>query len=203
VLDDLAVYGLRRRLIEDLALARGVDLAEGAAHALISERSLAAALPAAASALARAALRGARRRMLTAMLVARAVDEGVLTFRLGTLFDHYAARLHVGGPLDAGHAASIRKLAFEGHESLEPLARALGAVVRGSFKAVVRTPGQIMRAVRRLGRRNKEVVDFGAAPIEGAVGLVDAELGKAGNAHVQRMIAEFEAAYRRLPRREP
>ena len=145
---------VKRDLVRKIAESRGVDIdepavrmiAEGEVHPP-SWRDLIGAAPVLALV----------RRLRSAFLVwnlYRQAESATRTFALGTLFDHYCARLHVGGELDLGQARTLRK-------RLEATVRspaggfALHSLRRlfvGTLGAAARAPGQIVASLRKKQR---------------------------------------------------
>ena len=143
---------LRRRLIRQIAEARGVDLDDEAVRMIADGRvpkptwrNLVGSAPLVAL------LRGGFRRALAAFTIYRRAEGASRTFALATLFDHYCARQHVGGALDLAGATELRR-------RLETTVKAtMGSVpaflVRrafaGTLRIVARAPSGLLEAVRR------------------------------------------------------
>jgi hypothetical protein len=203
---------VRRAMIRRIAEDRGVDLDEDAVRELADGRvpppkwsHLVNLAP-----LLRTARRGLRR-IFMAFVVYRRADSASRTFALGTLFDHYCARLHVGAGLDATSARELRGRIDAVVASPSAglggylFRRGLGAAAR----ATVRAPSEIFHALtfnklRRLAsgsevEAEEELEDAleASAKDEGsflrrAARSVDQQLGVAGGGWVAGLVEELE-----------
>ncbi len=173
LLDDLAVAGVRRRLVSSLARARGVDLERPALEALAAAPAPGRAGGLVGSAV-RLGVRATRSRLLPAFLLARAAEAAVATFRLGVAFDAYAERHHVGGRLGVADAARLHAAIHAEPATIGPLYRAFSAALRGGVRIAGGAPGRLARA---LGRKD-EIVDFAPGLVESAQQTLESELGR-------------------------
>lgn len=196
--DELAAQRARRAMCQELAGLHRVGLDAEAADALVTERGLQRSPAGTAGTLVVGLLQRTGRRIAAVVLAARAVDEGVATFRLGTLFDHYAARHHVGASLSPVEAAELRRVILSAHSSLDAVRQAFVGALRAGGRIAALAPGQAWRALGRLVRRRKsDVVDFERGPFRVALDVLDQEMRSVGAAQIARMIEEFEAAFAR------
>jgi uncharacterized protein (DUF697 family) len=143
-LDDLLANLVRESLIRRLAELRNVDADAAAVQAVSTPRG--SRLLTAAT-LGSAALGGTRRifrRVAASLLVVRRVDEAMQTFQVGTLFDHYCARHHVGMGLDAQRAAQLRTVMERAMRETQ------GETLQRAFRSTLRMPGALTLALPRL-----------------------------------------------------
>ena len=93
-----------------LAERRQVDIAQSSAELLGDPREGTAVRNATLTAATLLALKLAWRKFFALLALGRRAEDMATTFQLGMLFDHYCAKLHVGGGIDrhAGGAAALR-----------------------------------------------------------------------------------------------
>ena len=190
LLDDLAVAGVRRRLVSSLAGARGVDLDRPALEALAAAPAQGRAGGLAGTAV-RLGVRATSSRLMPAFLLARAAEAAVATFRLGVAFDAYALHHHVGGRLGLADAARLHAAIHADPATVGPLFRAFSATLRGGLRVAGETPGRLARA---LGRRKSEVVDFAPGLVESAQSALESELGRTLAAEARAIEDRLERA---------
>jgi uncharacterized protein (DUF697 family) len=204
---------VRRALIRRLAEDRGVDLSEEAVRELADGK-----VPPPAwshlinlGPLLRTARRGLRRLFLAFVLYRRA-DSASRTFALGTLFDHYCARLHVGGEVDGAAARALRaridEVVASPRASLGTylFRRGFRAALRASVRAPIElfhalTAGKLRRSITAGDEVEAEEMVEGALEAatrdEGSflgrtVRSVDRQLGTAGSGWVEGMVEALE-----------
>jgi|SRR5579859_8122405 len=107
--DELLAALVRESLIRRLAEIRKVDIEPAAVQAVAAPHGSRLLTAATLGSAALGATRRAFRRIAASLLLVRRVDEAMQTFQVGTLFDHYCARHHVGLGLDAKAAAKLRQ----------------------------------------------------------------------------------------------
>jgi hypothetical protein len=201
---------VRRDLVRRIAESRGVDLDEAAVRVLAEGevkkpgwRSMVSATP-----LMRFASRSLRA-VFVAWNLFRAGDGAARTFALNTLFDHYCARMHVGGELGESDARALR-LRLE-----KAVASPAGSVLRfsvaraftGALDAARRAPLAVLEALR--GRRApkgetgeieaEEITDEAIAELEDptstlgrAAGAVERRLAGPGRGYIEGLVDAFE-----------
>lgn len=152
-LDDALVLALRKGMIARLAQRRQVDVDEAALDVLCNESGMRQNLGLlAAIGNAVAALRGRRwsRRLFFGWLLMQRVEEAVRVFHLGTLFDHYCARHHLGPALDADRARALRRDIDEASRRTrrEAVGRLFEGAVAGTARALLALPRRVYRALR-------------------------------------------------------
>jgi len=149
------------------------------------------------------------------LALSRRVEEMVHTFQIGTLFDHYCARHHVGAGVQGPDAARLRfaidqAVAALHHELATQAFKKSGATLVGTAK---RVPVGLWDLVRHLGRRGADVpaekiVDDVTETFERegllrkAARVVDDEMGAAGAAYLAALVARFDAIYGQLLQQE-
>ena len=165
VIEDWLAAAIRRSMVRRIAESRQVDLDDDAIRAVAdgSESVPEWAEIAAGRVLFRFITRPWRR-LLIAAFATRRVRAASRAYVFGTLFDHYCARLHVGGALDKPQAKRLRALMEQavsetgGGLSRTLFQRALLATARNT----VRVPFELLNwatggSIRRLLKRRREI----------------------------------------------
>jgi hypothetical protein len=155
VMDEYLAGRVKAGMLMKIAERRQVDLASSSAELLGDPREGTAVRNATLTAATLLALKLAWRKFFALLAVGRRAEEMATTFQLGTLFDHYCAKLHVGAGIDRTQAAQLRAVI---HASLAETER--GALV-GAFrdgagvlsKSVLEAPGWANAQVERAARR--------------------------------------------------
>lgn len=225
VLEDWLVSRVQRGTIRKIAESRSVDADEQAVSAVAdgSQRPPDWAEIAGGTVLARLLARQWRR-LLVVYLVARRAQAAARGFLVGSLFDHYCARLHVGMGLDGPRALELRALIDRAiAETPGGLGRRLfrrGAV--GAARAGMRAPMKLADAVtggmvRRLLSKNQEieavqVVDDAIDQqlqtkksfLARSAAALELQLAAEGNPYLERLLDTFDELWReRQAGREP
>jgi hypothetical protein len=209
-LDDLVADSVRGGLIAKLAALRSVDVNREAVMLLSTPRGTSVLRAASAGALAVGGTRRAFQRLAISFLVLRRVNEAMETFQLGTLFDHYCARHHVGLGLDGRRAAALRRAMEQAMKQArgDSLERAFRRALRAPGAAALRLPRGVLTLWARLrgGPVNAEPVDpesidepLAAAAARGrfrrAIDAVESELSGAGRGYLAALTSAFDAAW--------
>lgn len=147
---DLLPALVKRDLVRKIAEARGVDLDEAAVR-MIAEgeespptwKTVLSATP--LLRFARRSLRGA----FFAWNAWRHAEGAARAYAQATLFDHYCARMHVGGELDVAKARLLRKRIEAAVKTPAGglVASAARQAFAGALVAAARAPAQIARAL--------------------------------------------------------
>jgi hypothetical protein len=146
LLDDWLVTRLRRGTIQRIAAVRGVDLDEDALRAIAEGsvkppgwQTLVNSMP-----LSKFLRRGARYALRGYFFYVRA-DAASRDFAVATLFDHYCARIHVGGGLDAAAGRALRARIDRALAKTPsgPLRQTFRAALGGAGRALVRAPFEL------------------------------------------------------------
>jgi hypothetical protein len=215
LLDDWLQAVVRRGTIRSIAERRRVDLDEEAVRAVADGKVAAPGWRAlvAGGFLSRLLSRTLRRVLLAITLASRA-DAITRSFAVGTLFDHYCSRVHVGAGLDGAAGRRVRE-AIDGAIAARRGGLASRLVRRGlvaAARTAVRAPleladvatGGLMK--RLLGRRDEadaeEVVERAVATagkngfLARATQAVEAQLALAGRGWMDDLILAFEERLR-------
>lgn len=136
VMDDYLAGRVRAGMLMQIAERRRVDLAQSSAELLADPREGTAARNATMTAATLLAIKLAWRKFFLVLGAGRRAEEMATTFQVGTLFDHFCAKLHVGAGTDRTVAIKIRAAAF--------------AAIRESERAAI--VGVFQEGGRMLGR---------------------------------------------------
>jgi hypothetical protein len=156
------------------------------------------------------------RRMVLALVAAQRAKAAVRWFTVGTLFDHYCSRLHVGVELGADEALALRETMDKaidrtpGGVSLAVFRRAGVAAARATLRAPLELADIASGgAVRRLLRRRSEVeaaeeVDTAlekqmaseSSFLARATSAVELQLSAEGNPYLESLITTFDGLWR-------
>jgi hypothetical protein len=210
VLDDYLAGRVRAGMIIKLGERRQVDIAQSSAELLGDPREGTAVRNATLTAATLLALKLAWRKFFALLAIGRRAEDMATTFQLGILFDHYCAKLHVGGEIDRTQAAILR---FAIHGALTESERAAlvtafreGGQVLG--RSVLEAPawmsGRLERAARRWAESGGRTADPGEAAtspegegdetrwLDRASGAVEDRLSRAGQSYLLGLVASFE-----------
>jgi uncharacterized protein (DUF697 family) len=191
-LDDLVANAIRSALLRQLAERRAVDVDNNAVAELTTPHGSRLLGAATLGAVALGGARRAWRHVATSILFVRRADEAVQTFQVGTLFDHYCARHHVGLGLDGTRARQLR-LAMD-----QAIRVARNDTIERSFRRTLRASSGLLSAARKLLPRLRRA-DAGdpidAPQLEGAVEKVEAELAGPSSAYVAALVGAFDVAW--------
>jgi len=213
LLDEQIANRVVAGLLGKLAAGRQVDLPPAAAATLAANGGVLANLTIASAVVLVATFAG--RKFLALLAAGRGADEMAATFYRATLFDHYCAQLHVGGPITPGEALRLRTL-IEAELAEMSLGPALTAFREGGKvlgRTLLEAPRWLSQRIAALAQRfvrtggNPDVIDAVVEPAEGgdepwldrAARLVEETLGGAGSEHLAKMIATFERRWQAEP----
>jgi hypothetical protein len=112
VMDDYLAGRVRAGLLMTIADRRRVDLAPSSAELLADPREGSAARNATMTAATLLALKLAWRKVFVLLGAGRRAEEMTTTFQVGTLFDHFCAKLHVGVGLERQATARLLAAIF-------------------------------------------------------------------------------------------
>jgi hypothetical protein len=211
LMDDVLARRVRAGLYQKLASGRQVDLPPASATLLAAAKGGDVAARASFVAAAAMVAKFAGRKFLALLAAGRSAGEMGRTFHSATLFDHYCAKIHVGGPITVAEAARL-------HGCLEAVAsgplsglavdafREGGRVLGGSL---LEAPRWVSQRIARLGERfvhsggNPDVLD--AFPeeergeyawLDRAAQAVEAAMARAGNEQWVQIVQAFEERWR-------
>jgi hypothetical protein len=207
VLDDYFAGRVRAGLLIKLAERRQVDIAQSSAELLGDPREGTAIRNATLTAATLLALKLAWKKFFALMALGRRAEDMVTTFQLGTLFDHYCFKLHVGGEIDRTQAALLRVAIFGALAESERAALLAAfqeggrVLARSALEAPSWMSARIERAARRWSETGGRTADPGdrAEPegeearwLDRASAAVEARLGRAGHTYLSRLVVAFE-----------
>ena len=156
------------------------------------------------------------RRLILVYLAARRAQAAARHFLIGTLFDHYCARLHVGMGLDGPRAAELRAV-MDQAISRTPgglASRVFRRSLVGAAKASVRAPLRLADSVtggmiRRLLKRGDEVdavavvdesierqLESKQSFLARSVAAVEIQLAVEGNPYLEQLLDTFDRMWR-------
>jgi hypothetical protein len=211
-LDDLLATRVRRTLVRRLAEIRGLDLDDEAVQVLAAPTGSRILGAATVGTLALGPTRRLFRTLSFSFNVLRRVDEAVDTFLVTTLFDHYAAKHHVGLGLDGEGAERLRRVIDKS------VGQVRGDALRGAFKRALRSSAAFLLAAPRgaialLSRKKKvdaaaanedaqveaEVNEAAHSPmVRRALERVEAEMVALEKSHLEGLLERFDEHWQRV-----
>jgi hypothetical protein len=201
VLDDYFAGRVRAGMLIKLGERRQVDIAQSSAELLGDPREGTAVRNATLTAATLLALKLAWRKFFAVLALGRRAEDMATTFQLGMLFDHYCAKLHVGGEIDRHQAALLR---FAIHGALAESERAAlvtafrdGGRVLG--RSALEAPGWMSARLERAARHWAESGGRSADP--GDIPAVDPEGDGEEARWLDRASAAVEARLAHLEQR--
>jgi hypothetical protein len=209
VLDDYFAGRVRAGMLIKLGERRQVDIAQSSADLLGDPREGTAVRNATLTAATLLALKLAWRKFFALLALGRRAEDMATTFQLGILFDHYCAKLHVGGEIDRTQAALLRyaihgALAESERTALvtafQEGARVLG---RSALEAPAWMSARIERAAHRWAESGGRTADPGDAADPGsdveearwldrASATVEERLSRVGQSYLVKLVGSFE-----------
>lgn len=228
VMDDYLAGRVRAGMLMTIADRRRVDLAPSSAELLADPREGSAARNATMTAATLLALKLAWRKVFVLLGAGRRAEEMTTTFQVGTLFDHFCAKLHVGVGLEREATARLRAAIFAAIRDSERetvvgvfkeggriLGRSIGeapAWVTRQLRAAVEqyvasggNPDAVPRDEQRpaTGTDAADPADIpGLDPdarwLDRASAVVEDRLGRLGSGYLEGLVTRFDAHYQRL-----
>ena len=217
LVEDWLASRVARGTIRRIADSRSVDMDDGAVRAIADgpEKPPEWA-EIAGGTLAYRLVARSWRRLILVYLAARRAQAAARHFLIGTLFDHYCARLHVGMGLDGPRAAELRAVMDQA------IARTPGGLTSrvfrrglvGAAKASVRAPFKLADtvtggAIRRLLKRGDEVEAVTAVDesierqleakqsfLARSAAAVELQLAAEGNPYLEQLLDTFDRMWR-------
>jgi hypothetical protein len=212
VMDDYLAGRIRAGMLIQIAERRRVDLARSSAELLADPREGSAVRNATMTAATLLALKLAWRKFFMLLAVGRRGEEMATTFQVGTLFDHFCARLHIGAGVDRATSMRLREAMMAAIRQTERTA--LIAAFSEGGRSLGRSMGEAPSWVsRRLQKTMEQFVASGGnpdlvakieeaegAPAEGAserwldraAALVESRIASIGNHYLESLLANFE-----------
>ena len=204
VLDERLAGRVRAGLLAKLATGRQVDLPPAAAAVLGTDEGAGASLTLTAGAMIFAKFAG--RKLFALAAAGYGADEMARNFYRATLFDHYCAKLHVGGPITEPDAATLRRaIESELHASgSDPVLAAFREGSRILGRSLLQAPRWLSRRIVKLAERfartggNPDVLDsMPELPdgddtwIERASQAVEDAISRTAGAHLAKTVDNF------------
>jgi hypothetical protein len=212
VMDEYLAGRVRAGMMMKLAERRQVDLAQSSAELLADPREGTTARNATMTAVTLLALKLAWRKVFALMAVGRRAEDMTTTFQIGTLFDHFCTKLHVGAGLDRTRAFQLRGVIHASVAEAEKAAlvsvfrdggRLLG---RSMLEAPAWMSSRFERAAEQWIRSggNPEAMNAAAASadaetdsenarwLDRATALVEGRLNSLGTSYLRTLVASFE-----------
>ncbi len=212
LLDDVLARRIRAGLYQKLASGRQVDLPPASATILVAAKGGDVTARVSFAATAAVVAKFAGRKFLALLAAGRSAGEMGRTFQGATLFDHYCAKLHVGGPITAAGATRLRGC-LEAVASGPLSGPAVDAFREGSRVlggSLLEAPRWVSQRIASLGERfvhsggNPDVLD--AFPeeehgehawLDRAAQAVEAAMARAGNEQWAQIVHAFEERWER------
>lgn len=217
MVDDVLAGRVRAGLYAKVAAGRQVDLPPASAAILAEAREQGAAAKLSFVAVVAVIAKSAGRKFLALVAAGRGAEEMAQTFTSTTLFDHYCAKLHVGGEITAAEAARLRAcLAATGREAaLGPTLAAFREGSRVLGRTLLEAPRWVSQRIAALGERfvhsggNPDVLDAfpehasgQTAWLDRAAHAVEEAMAQTGNEHLTRLVRAFEERWQSEDSRE-
>jgi len=160
-----------------------------------------ASMGAVAAGVAKPGWRKIASRLGTSFMVVRRVDETIESFQVGTLFDHYCTRMHVGAALDGKRAVILR------HAMSMSIASARNDLLKRAFTDGLRTAskfaGGVPRALEMLrtgarGQTGDLDAQLDDSLVGSAVGSVERKVAGLEQSYLEQLVTRFEVGYRAI-----
>jgi hypothetical protein len=194
-------------MLMQIAERRRVDLASSSAELLADPREGTNVRNATLTAATLVALKLAWRKFFALLAVGRRAEDMATTFQLGTLFDHFCAKVHVGAGVDRRAAFQLRA-AIHGAIADSERAAVVSVFRDGSRvlgRSLLEAPGWM---TDRLRRAAEQYVATGGNPaaaapepaateeearwLDRAAAQVDDKLSRLGTGYLERLITSFD-----------
>jgi len=149
----------------------------------------------------------AGRKFLALLAAGRSAEDMARTFLRATLFDHYCAKLHVGGAVTAETASRLAACLDVGVGDLSggPVFEAFREGARQLGRSLLEAPGWVIQRMAKLGERfvhsggNPDILDAFPEDAPGentwldrTAQSVEDALARAGSGAIERAVREFE-----------
>ena len=216
VMDDYLAGRVRAGMLMKLAERRQVDLVLSSAELLADPRETTAVRNATMTAATLLALKLAWRKFFAVLAVSRRAEDMAMTFQMGTLFDHFCTKLHVGAGIDRARAFQLRGIIHASVSDAEKSAltavfREGGRILGGS---ALEAPGWMSN---RFERAAEQWVRTGGQPprpgdavpeaeippdaerarwLDRASAAVETRLNQLGTTYLRTLVRSFEQRWR-------
>jgi hypothetical protein len=166
VMDEYLAGRVKAGLLMKIAEKRQVDLVQSSAELLGDPREGTAIRNATLTAATLFALKMAWKKFFALLEIGRRAEEMATTFQLGTLFDHFCAKLHVGPGIDRPRAVQLRAVIYASLAETERAA--LVAAFRDGSRVLGRTMLEAPAwATAQLERASRHWAESGGTTTEG------------------------------------
>jgi hypothetical protein len=205
MVDDALAGRVRAGLYTKVAAGRQVDLPPASAAILAEARDQGAAAKLSFVAAAAVIAKFAGRKFLALVAAGRGAEEMAQTFTRATLFDHYCAKLHVGGEITVAQASRLRTCLGGKGGTAAPTLAAFREGSRLLGRSLLEAPRWVSQRITVLGERfvhsggNPDVLDAFPEQVSGetawldrAAHTVEEAMARAGNEHLTRLVRAFE-----------
>ena len=213
VMDDYLAGRVRAGMLIQLADRRHVDIVPSSAELLADPREGTALRNATMTAATVIALKLAWRKFFVLLAAGRRAEEMTTTFQMGTLFDHFCARLHVGAGIDRAMTVRLRQAILAAIRDTER--KALVESFRDGSELLGRSLAEAPAWMsQRLQKAVESYVASGGNPdaraaadaaaaidpeqarwLDRAAARVEARLGGLGNGYLQALVTRFESGW--------
>lgn len=216
VLDDYFAGRVRAGMLMKIGERRQVDIAQSSAELLGDPRDGTTVRNATMTAATLLALKLAWRKFFAVLALGRRAEEMATTFQLGMLFDHYCAKLHVGGEIDRTQATLLR-VTIHGALAESERAALVTAFREGTRvlgQSALEAPAWMSEKVERAAHRWAESGGRSADPGDGlepdeagvearwvdrAAAAVEDRLARAGQSYLLGLVTAFERRLKAEP----
>lgn len=209
VMDDYLAGRVRAGMLMQLAERRRVDILPSSAELLADPREGTAARNVTMTAATLLAFKLAWRKFFLLVAAGRRAEEMATTFQVGTLFDHFCAKLHVGAGLDRDAAMRLRQAMFAAIRDCERATLVDAFRDGGSLlgRSLGEAPEWVSRRVQKAaelyvasgGRPDaaRAAEDTPLAPdearwIDRAASRVEERLSRLGDGYLRALLTRFE-----------
>ncbi len=209
VLDDYFAGRVRAGMLMKIGERRQVDIAQSSAELLGDPRDGNTLRNATMTAATLLALKLAWRKFFAVLALGRRAEEMATTFQLGMLFDHYCAKLHVGGEIDRTRATLLRVTIHGalGESERAALVTAFREGTRVLGESALEAPSWMSAKVERAAHRwaesggrsadpgdaiNHEEIAVEARWVDRAAAAVEDRLSRAGQSYLLGLVNAFE-----------
>jgi len=216
VMDDYLAGRVRAGMLMKLAERRQVDLLLSSAELLADPREATAVRNATMTAATLLALKLAWKKFFAVLAVGRRAEDMATTFQMGTLFDHFCTKLHVGAGIDRTRASELRGIIHASVSDAEKTAltavfrdggRILGrslleapAWMSNRFERAAehwaRTGGQPGTAADSDADADSATGNENARWLDRAAGAVESRLNQLGTSYLRTLVGSFEQRWR-------
>lgn len=217
VMDDYLAGRVRAGMVMKVSERRRVDIVVSSAELLTDPREGTALRNATMTAATLVALKLAWKKFFVLLAAGRRAEEMATTFQIGTLFDHYCAKIHVGAGIDRETALRLRHAMLGAIRETERTA--LVDSFREGAELLTRSLGEMPRWMsQRLQKAMESYVATGGNPdavveqppvnpdldaeeekwLDRAASRVESRLGRLGQGYLRALLRRFERRWNQV-----